>query len=106
MRRHVIWASLFSVWAGLVVILASAPTTAGASSGSPQATAPATPQQGYVGADTCATCHEGYDKSVEGTTQGFKANDRTPAAKQGCEPCHGPGEAHATDPEKRRPPVL
>ena len=33
-----------------------------------------------------------------------RPNDpRTPAAAQGCETCHGPGEAHASDPEKIKP---
>ncbi|MDP2390258.1 MAG: multiheme c-type cytochrome, partial [Acidobacteriota bacterium] len=65
-----------------------------------------TPPAGYVGADTCATCHEGYDKNVAGTKHGFKANPGTPAAQQGCESCHGPGEAHVNDPEKIKPILL
>ncbi len=56
-----------------------------------------TPQAGYVGSDTCTTCHEGFDKSIEGTDHAFAKNPRTPAAAQGCESCHGPGEAHASD---------
>ncbi|MBI4886294.1 MAG: DmsE family decaheme c-type cytochrome [Acidobacteria bacterium] len=38
------------------------------------------------------TCH---DESLEGTRHGHAFNERTPAAAQGCESCHGPGRAHA-----------
>jgi DmsE family decaheme c-type cytochrome len=74
-----------------------------APSETPPQAAPQTPQAGYIGAEACATCHEGYDKAVEATKHGFKANARTPMAKMGCESCHGPGEAHASDPEKIKP---
>ena len=78
------------------------PGTAGADA---KRQAPA-PQSGYVGADTCATCHEGYDKNIAATKHGFAHNPRTPAATQGCESCHGPGEAHVNDPEKVKPILL
>ena len=66
--------------------------------GTTQTTVVATPQAGYVGSETCAACHSGYDHTVDITKHGFKANLMTPAARQGCESCHGPGEAHASDP--------
>jgi DmsE family decaheme c-type cytochrome len=66
--------------------------------GTTQTTVVATPQAGYVGSDTCAACHSGYDHTVDITKHGFRANEMTPAARQGCESCHGPGEAHANDP--------
>jgi DmsE family decaheme c-type cytochrome len=51
-----------------------------------------------VGDDTCLNCHEpqkaGYVKSLHYR----KADARTPAAKGGCESCHGPGSKHITDP--------
>jgi len=50
------------------------------------------PTSGYVGADTCRTCHT--DKTSLGE-HGRTANPRTPMAGQGCETCHGPGQAHA-----------
>jgi DmsE family decaheme c-type cytochrome len=59
----------------------------GAQSASPRETATqASAQPGYVGMDTCMTCHEDMAKA-------FK---RTPHAEnlQGCEGCHGPGQAH------------
>ena len=62
-----------------------------------------TPPAGYVGAEACATCHTGYDASIRSSRHGQAQDPRTPAAAQGCETCHGPGEAHASDPEKVKP---
>jgi Cytochrome c554 and c-prime len=77
---------------------AAAPAAAPAQTATPQA-----PASGYVGAETCVGCHTGYDGTVNATKHGFRANARTPMATQGCESCHGPGEAHASDPEKVKP---
>ncbi len=66
-------------------------------------TAPATPLAGYTGSEACATCHEGYAASIQASKHGQAKDARTPAAAQGCESCHGPGEAHANDPEKVKP---
>ena len=41
------------------------------------------PQSGYLGSEACVVCHENYDRTIEATKHGFKANDRTPAAQQG-----------------------
>lgn len=46
----------------------------------------------YVGAETCAECHEDMVTSLKGTMHGTKAFDKFSA--QGCEACHGPGSAH------------
>ena len=84
---------------------AEVPATPGFTSpaGVVPASAQQAPQSGYVGAETCVGCHTGYDGTVEKTKHGFKGNSRTPMAQQGCESCHGPGEAHASDPEKVKP---
>ena len=66
-------------------------------------TAPDRQQAGYIGQDTCVTCHEGFDRTINATKHGFVRHPRTPAAAQGCETCHGPGEAHAQDPENVKP---
>jgi DmsE family decaheme c-type cytochrome len=60
--------------------------------------APAAPAPGYVGEDTCITCHDGKKESIGRTRHGRSMDARTPAATQGCESCHGPGAAHAADP--------
>jgi len=63
-------------------------------------------QAGFAGQDTCVVCHEGYDTAVNRTKHGFARNPRTPAAAQGCETCHGPGEPHTKDPETVKPKVF
>jgi DmsE family decaheme c-type cytochrome len=70
---------------GLSLGFASAGGAQSASPGEP-ATQAAAAQPGYAGMDTCMTCHEE-------TAKAFK---RTPHAGniQGCEGCHGPGQAH------------
>jgi DmsE family decaheme c-type cytochrome len=53
------------------------------------------PQAGdYVGEETCLTCHEDRKKGYHGSPHSRAKDPRTPAAKQGCESCHGPGKAH------------
>jgi DmsE family decaheme c-type cytochrome len=73
-----------------------------AAQGTPQGVvAPQSSNAKYVGEDTCLTCHEnvkaGYDKSKHH----IAIDDRTPAAKQSCETCHGPGSEHAEDPTEK-----
>src|SRR5262249_6504173 len=67
-----------------------------ASQAQPPAQAP--PDAGYVGDDTCTTCHT--DQSLKGTRHGVTSDPRTPAAQHGCESCHGPGKAHVDDDAK------
>jgi DmsE family decaheme c-type cytochrome len=47
----------------------------------------------YAGDDTCLTCHE--QQSVKGTAHGRAYKEDSPASRQGCESCHGPGKEHA-----------
>ena len=54
----------------------------------------AAPASGYVGEETCITCHEEKTKGYHGSKHSRAANPRTPAAGKGCESCHGPGRAH------------
>ena len=61
----------------------------------PAAAAPATQAAGFVGDDTCLTCHEDQAKGYHASPHARAKNPRTPAAAQGCESCHGPGQAHA-----------
>jgi DmsE family decaheme c-type cytochrome len=61
----------------------------------PAAAAPAAQTAGFVGDDTCLTCHEDQEKSYHASPHARAKNPRTPAAAEGCESCHGPGQAHA-----------
>lgn len=90
------------VRAGIAGQTLPAPTTAEITAAtSAEIPTPSDPQQGtFVGDDTCTTCH---DKQAEGfakTIHHVKNDPRTPAAKNGCETCHGAGSAHVGDPEK------
>ena len=48
----------------------------------------------FVGTETCMECHEDYYESYLQNRHGIAADPRTPAAKMGCESCHGPGSEH------------
>jgi DmsE family decaheme c-type cytochrome len=68
----------------------------------PKADASATQTAGYVGDDTCATCHDSEAKGMRETLHGKAQNSRTPAAKNGqaCETCHGAGQKHVDSGKK------
>ena len=93
------------VWA-VAIGLAAASTpsaTTPQSNGKPASAANATPPAaatpqatGFVGDETCATCHESEGKSLHASLHGKSQNTRTPAGRSGqaCESCHGPGQKH------------
>jgi DmsE family decaheme c-type cytochrome len=78
---------------GLALGLATMNTRTVAASQEPDATA-----SGYVGSDTCLTCHT--TQSLHGTPHGNEKIPGSPAAVQGCESCHGPGAKHVEDDAK------
>src|SRR5262245_19199986 len=98
------------VWAAAIGLAAtSARATVDQPSSSPTArpahSAPAAPTAqatGFVGDDTCATCHETEAKSLHASLHGKAQNTRTPAAQSGraCETCHGPGQKHVDSGKK------
>jgi DmsE family decaheme c-type cytochrome len=83
-----------AVMVSVSVSAAPRPTGAQAPKAPETKTATAVPATGYVGEETCLTCHEDQKKGYHGSPHARAANPRTPAAKQGCESCHGPGQAH------------
>lgn len=76
---------------------APAAPTDGKAAAAPEKPAPA-PDAGYVGAEMCVACHEeaatAYDKTPHAAAL---ADPALPVARQGCEACHGPGQAHADE---------
>jgi len=62
----------------------------------PPAAAAAAETNGFVGEETCATCHESEAKALHHTLHGKAQNERTPSGTPGqaCETCHGPGQKH------------
>jgi DmsE family decaheme c-type cytochrome len=91
-------ASLAAIVLAFGLALADGATVRAAGPDTPQQAAATTPDGGFVGDDTCLTCHT--DQTVKGTPHGIAADPRTPAAQHGCESCHGPGKAHVDDDQK------
>ena len=48
----------------------------------------------FLGADTCADCHQDKIETMHNNPHGQPVDKRTPFGKEGCETCHGPGELH------------
>jgi hypothetical protein len=65
-----------------------------------RAQAPPPHPPGYVGSDTCLACHDDKAQTLKGTPHAQAKNPRSPEATQGCESCHGPGQAHVDDDAK------
>jgi DmsE family decaheme c-type cytochrome len=88
------------LWGSLLVLVAAAGPSQPQPAQSPAQQKPAAPAVGYVGSDTCVLCHTTHEGNLKGTPHGQAANPRSPAAAQGCESCHGPGQAHLDDDAK------
>ena len=86
----------FALWVGVMVTVSASPTMhqSGAPPAKAAAAATTAPATGYVGEETCLTCHEDQKKGYHGSPHARAGNPRTPAAAKGCESCHGPGQAH------------
>jgi DmsE family decaheme c-type cytochrome len=84
------------LWIGVMVSVSASAAVHqnGATPAKPAAAAKAAPATGYVGEETCLTCHEDQKKGYHGSPHARAGNPRTPAANKGCESCHGPGQAH------------
>jgi DmsE family decaheme c-type cytochrome len=85
------------LWIAVMVTISVAAAPRQNATAPAKATATATkaaPTTGYVGEDTCLTCHEDQKKGYHGSPHSRAANPRSPVANKGCESCHGPGQAH------------
>jgi DmsE family decaheme c-type cytochrome len=98
-----LWASAVGLAAASVRPAAAQPNGALARAASPPAaatkstaTTPAAQGTGFVGDDTCSTCHDTEAKALHSTLHGKAQNEKAPAGKNGqaCETCHGPGQKH------------
>lgn len=89
-----VWTGLRAFWIFLLGagVLFFAPPAASAQAAAGATASPSLPS-GYVGSETCATCHDEVAK-------GFANNPHTKMAEMHgsagitCENCHGPGQAH------------
>ena len=48
----------------------------------------------YAGSEACKDCHEAYYKDFAKSIHGKKTVPGSPANREGCESCHGPGAQH------------
>jgi len=121
--RPVFWLlSAFLVWTAAVVVAgAHGPVRAIAAPGIsapppkipqarpapvPAAQTPAPPSQPaasavqdrYIGEAACVDCHDKQRAGYYDSPHHRASDARTPAAKQSCETCHGPGAKHQDDP--------
>jgi DmsE family decaheme c-type cytochrome len=101
-----LWGAVFVTHGWAVAPSPESPPGPATVAAAPPPPAPADATQpvaaGYVGTDTCVTCHT--DQVVHGA-HARVIDARTPMATQGCESCHGPGKAHVDaggDPELMR----
>src|SRR4029078_5702306 len=93
-RTLAIFTAAVGLWIGVMVsVSASGGTRQNGVSATPAAPAPATTTRaaGYVGEETCLTCHEDQKKGYHGSPHARAKNPRPPAAKQGCESGECPG---------------
>ena len=75
----------------------AAPPPGGAAPQPPASSPPDGAPATYVGSDVCAACHGEVADQLTETPHGKNAFSRL--SSQGCEACHGPGSAHAEDPD-------
>jgi len=96
-RTLALISAAFGLWIAVMVTVSASPAphqNGTAPAKVTESAAKAAPATGYVGEETCLTCHEDQKKGYHGSPHGRAANPRSPMAAKGCESCHGPGQAH------------
>ena len=85
----------------LAIVLAAAASSQTAANKPDTKSDTPNPGSDYVGSEVCVTCHAEQGKSFEHTIMGnaMMAHPKTAQEKLGCEGCHGPGQAHADNPD-------
>jgi len=56
----------------------------------------------YAGTAACMECHEDQYENYKNNYHAAKGDPRTPAARKGCESCHGPGAVHAEEEDQKK----
>ncbi len=88
-----------SLWALAALIVALPLISLGAAPGPADSGGDAKPAveaeaDAKVGSDICRACHADKAQTYAISTHGIKEHPYTPASKDGCETCHGPGKRH------------
>jgi DmsE family decaheme c-type cytochrome len=92
----VLFAGLLVLSTVVALLTATRPARA-ASSGTP-AQEVTSPPGGYAGVKECVSCHAVQVKAYRESPHARDWDERTPAAAQACDTCHGPAKSHIEDP--------